>query len=460
MQKRPLTNSRPLAIALTCAASFLFAFLDTGAKYLATVAHMPVLQIIWVRFMVNTLLIVVMLGPRQVRRALPSNKLMNQLLRSVFLIGATAFNFLALQHLQLDQTATIFFLSPFIVAAFAGPMLGEWIGWHRILAICVGFTGVLFVTRPGFGNIHWAVSFSLLATLSYALYRAMTDESGRLRALIRQRSAGAARRVMRSRRWRVCRAAPRAPRSQATERRTRAPHGKRERRSETQQRRHDRERKSAKGARTSGRRGRKKAEAGRGRAGNAAKRRERRGERAYKLREEVKGQKAAPACEQVMESNDRAADSSSARYRRDILCYNYLFLWTRYLARFDSARTTLVYTPLAGAVFVAPLAFASWQMPVGIWVWSVLLSLGLLGGLGHWLLILAHERAPAPILAPFGYISIVFMIALGFTVFGDVPSWWTLIGAAIIILSGVYLLFRERYGPGSAPASSATVVEG
>lgn len=98
-------------------------------------------------------------------------------------------------------------------------------------------------------------------------------------------------------------------------------------------------------------------------------------------------------------------------------------------------------------------------MPEGIWVWSVLLSLGLLGRLGHWLLILAHERAPAPI-APFGYINIVFIIALGLTVFGDVPSWWTLIGAAIIILSGVYLLFRERYGLGSAPASSATVVEG
>jgi drug/metabolite transporter (DMT)-like permease len=89
-------------------------------------------------------------------------------------------------------------------------------------------------------------------------------------------------------------------------------------------------------------------------------------------------------------------------------------------------------------------------MPEGMWVWSVLLSLGLLGGLGHWLLILA----------PFGYINIVFMITLGLTVFGDVPSWWTLIGAAIIILSGGYLLFRERFGPGTAPASSATVVEG
>lgn len=306
MHQRPLTNSRFLAIALTCAASLLFAFLDTSAKYLATVAHVPVLEIIWIRFVVNALLIVAMLGPNAALRALPSNKLMNQLLRSVFLIGATAFNFLALQYLQLDQTATIFFLAPFIVAALAGPMLGEWIGWHRLLAICVGFTGVLFVTRPGFGGIHWAVSFSLLATLSYALY----------------------------------------------------------------------------------------------------------------------------------------------------------ILWTRYLARFDNASTTLVYTPLAGAVCVAPFALANWEMPASAWAWFVLLSTGVFGGAGHWLVILAHERAPAPILAPFGYISIIFMIALGLLVFADVPSWWTVGGAAVIILSGIYLLFRERYAPGSAPASSATVVEG
>ncbi len=306
MQQRSLTESRIFAIGLTCAASFLFAFLDTSAKYLATSAHVPVLQVIWVRFVVNLLLIVAMLGPNAAIRAFPSNKLMNQLLRSVFLAGTTALNFLALRYLQLDQTATIFFLSPFIVAALAGPMLGEWIGWHRLLAISIGFTGVLFVTRPGFGGVHWAVSFSLLATLSYALY----------------------------------------------------------------------------------------------------------------------------------------------------------ILWTRYLARYDDARTTLVYTPLAGAVFVAPFALANWQTPANSWVWFVLLSTGLFGGFGHWLVILAHERAPAPILAPFGYINIIFMIALGLAVFRDVPSWWTLAGAAIIISSGVYLLFRERYAPGSAPASSATVVEG
>ncbi len=143
------------------------------------------------------------------------------------------------------------------------------------------------------------------------------------------------------------------------------------------------------------------------------------------------------------------------------LSYALYILWTRYLARFDDARTTLVYTPLAGAVFVAPFAFAAWETPSTAWAWLVLLGAGLFGGLGHWFVILAHERAPAPILAPFGYINIVFMIALGYLAFGDAPSGWTLAGAGVIISSGVYLLFRERHAPGSSgPASSATVPEG
>ncbi len=143
------------------------------------------------------------------------------------------------------------------------------------------------------------------------------------------------------------------------------------------------------------------------------------------------------------------------------LSYALYILWTRYLARFDDAQTTLVYTPLAGALLVAPLALASWQTPKGVWVWLVLLSTVLFGGFGHWLVILAHERAPAPILAPFGYISIIYMIALGLIVFGEFQAGWALASAAIIIMSGVYLLFRERQAPGAeGAASSATVVEG
>ncbi len=305
--QRTLTESRLSGIGLICTATILFAFLDASAKYLATVAHLPIPQIVWVRFVSNAFFIIAIIGPRSIGRSLPSRKIWHQLLRSSFLLGATAFNFFALQFLQLDQTATIFYLSPFIVAALAGPFLNEWIGWRRLLAICAGFSGVLFVMRPGFGGIHWAISFSFLSTLSYALYS----------------------------------------------------------------------------------------------------------------------------------------------------------LLTRYLARFDGARTTLVYTPMAGAVFYAPFATAAWQTPQSGWAWLVLLCTGVLGGLGHWLLILAHERAPAPILAPFGYINVVFMIMLGYLIFLDVPSWWTLAGTAIISSSGIYLLFRERQTSGSdGPASSAMVVEG
>jgi drug/metabolite transporter (DMT)-like permease len=60
------------------------------------------------------------------------------------------------------------------VAALAGPLLHEWVGWHRLVAIAVGFAGVPIVMHPGFGTLHWAMLFSLAATLSYALYNLST----------------------------------------------------------------------------------------------------------------------------------------------------------------------------------------------------------------------------------------------------------------------------------------------
>jgi drug/metabolite transporter (DMT)-like permease len=63
-----------------------------------------------------------------------------------------------------------------------------------------------------------------------------------------------------------------------------------------------------------------------------------------------------------------------------------------------------------------------------------------LGGSGHALLVVAHQRAPAPVLAPFLYSEILFMVALGWLVFGDVPDLATLVGAGIVIGSGLYLL--------------------
>jgi drug/metabolite transporter (DMT)-like permease len=60
------------------------------------------------------------------------------------------------------------------------------------------------------------------------------------------------------------------------------------------------------------------------------------------------------------------------------------------------------------------------------------------------------------VLAPFIYLGLIWMSAAGFLVFGDVPTWWTLSGAAVVILSGLYLLARERKVQGETKGGPAS----
>jgi len=119
-------------------------------------------------------------------------------------------------------------------------------------------------------------------------------------------------------------------------------------------------------------------------------------------------------------------------------------LMTRRLAAYDSPET-IQFLPAVGATLVlAPFAIAYWQSPAGWLEWGVLCLLGVCGGLGHYLLALAHRYAPATVLAPFLYQQVVYMALFGYLVFGDVPGAPVWIGAAIVIASGLYLFARER----------------
>lgn len=116
---------------------------------------------------------------------------------------------------------------------------------------------------------------------------------------------------------------------------------------------------------------------------------------------------------------------------------------TRMLAKTDASSTTLFYTSLVGSVAASlPLPFV-WETPHEPLVFGAMLELGLVAGFGHFLLILAHARAPAATLAPFIYAQIFGMILLGWLIFGQVPSLWTLAGAGVVIASGIYLLLME-----------------
>jgi drug/metabolite transporter (DMT)-like permease len=287
-------RARLTGILLMCGAVACFACLDTMAKYLGR--HMDVLQVVWARYTSAFVLALILSNPFTRPRLMWTGRPVLQISRSALLLGSTIFNFAAFKYLQLDQALAILFSTPFMVAALAGPTLGEWIGPRRWAAIGVGFIGVLVVTRPGFGAIHWAALFSLASAVCYAVYS----------------------------------------------------------------------------------------------------------------------------------------------------------ITTRILARTDSSETTLFYSNLVGVVAMLPVLPFVWTPPQDWLIVTLMVTCGVFGSVGHYLLIIAHRLTPASVLSPFMYTQLVWATTLGYLVFHDVPNAWTIAGAGIVVASGLYLLHRERVrGPRS-----------
>jgi drug/metabolite transporter (DMT)-like permease len=281
-------RARLAGIGLMCLALMCFCLLDTTAKWLN--GHISTVEVLWARYAGHFVLSLIFVNPWTTPGLLSTQRPWLQIGRSILLVGSSIFNFSALRYLQLDQTSAIMFTTPLFVALCAGPMLGEWIGPRRWVAVLFGFAGVLLVTRPGAGGIHPAAILSLLGAVCYALYN----------------------------------------------------------------------------------------------------------------------------------------------------------ITTRILASYDKTSTTVFYSALVGLVIsTIPMPWF-WLTPTEPLVISAMIWAGALGWIGHLFLIMAHRRAPAPILAPFIYTQIIWMIIAGYVVFGDVPNHWTLAGVAVVVGAGLYLLYRER----------------
>jgi drug/metabolite transporter (DMT)-like permease len=166
-------GDRLKAVGLLILAITLFSALDSSAKYLATRSELPIVQIVWARFAGQFLLMLSILGAIPLSTLFGTRKLGWELARSVLMAATTAFNFLALQYLRLDQTVTVIFLGPLIVALLAGPVLGEWVGWRRLGAILVGFCGILIAVRPGI-NLHPAFGYAFGAVTAFSLFMLLT----------------------------------------------------------------------------------------------------------------------------------------------------------------------------------------------------------------------------------------------------------------------------------------------
>ena len=120
----------------------------------------------------------------------------------------------------------------------------------------------------------------------------------------------------------------------------------------------------------------------------------------------------------------------------------------RKLSRTEHPTAIVFYfTLFATLAAAASLPFGQWITPKSLTDLGLLITIGLIGGFAQFAMTHAFRLAPIAIVAPFDYLAVVFAMVLGYAVWGDLPDAWILGGAAVVILSGLYILHRETRKP-------------
>ncbi|WP_281018776.1 MULTISPECIES: DMT family transporter [unclassified Minwuia] len=283
-------------VGLYCLALVLFVGMGTLAKTLAAIY--PIEQVIWARYFFHVLLIVLMF-PRRIGSLFKTRRLGLQITRSVVVFAATAFGFTSLSIMPMAEVSAIGYVAPLMVTIMSFLILKEKVGPRRLLAVGIGFVGVIAILRPDQAN------FSLWSLLPLAM---------------------------------------------AT-------------------------------------------------------------------------------------------------------CYATFMVMTRLIRGAAPPLNSLFYTAIVGAVVATiPLPFI-WQDPEPLH-WLMFAGMGLIGGTGHFLMIKAFEQTEASMIAPFVYTELLWSIVAGAIFFSEIPGIGMLVGAAVIMASGLFILYREQRAAAEAKAAA------
>jgi drug/metabolite transporter (DMT)-like permease len=160
-------------ILFMCGAGLLFPIMSGFAKFLGESGYNS-LQVSWARAFGHIVFMLAFFVPRFGLRMLRTRRPLIQLLRSSTLFGSNATNFFAITFIPLAKTASISLMAPLLVVPLARLILGERTTAGRMMALCVGFAGVLIVIRPGTELFHWASLFAVASAAGYAVYQVLT----------------------------------------------------------------------------------------------------------------------------------------------------------------------------------------------------------------------------------------------------------------------------------------------
>ena len=122
--------------------------------------------------------------------------------------------------------------------------------------------------------------------------------------------------------------------------------------------------------------------------------------------------------------------------------YGFYLIITRKLSNSDNPLLTLLITGAVGAILVSLVIPFYWVKP-SFNQWSLMAGIGIFACVGHIFLILSLKYADASKLAPLGYTEIIPNVLIGYYFFNELPDNWTYLGLFIIILSGLYISWRQ-----------------
>jgi len=280
-------NPLILAITLVLISGFVLAGMDSLAKELTKT--LSVLQVTWARYFFHAIFVTLIFSLQGHRDFLTPKAPIIQILRGFCMVGITASLYYAIQFISLAEATTIMYLSPLLITLLAGVFLGESIGKQHLIAVVLGFIGILFITKPGFQNFNFAMLVALFAAFILALY----------------------------------------------------------------------------------------------------------------------------------------------------------FLLTSKVKHIDNPRTSLFYSSIIGAIGLSLLLPLGWKNP-SLNQFLLLVSMGALGAIGHFLLIKAYSLSPASSLSPYLNSQVIAATLFSIFLFSDVLQWNFFVGTSLILIAGLYLWFYEH----------------
>ena len=163
-----------LGILLMIITTIVFASQDGLSKYLAT--EYNVYMVVMIRYWFFAAFVISMSSRRTggIKRVSKTKSPILQIFRSLILVAEMCITILAFTLLGLAETHAIFASYPLIIAMLSGPILGEYVGWRRWLAISIGFIGILIILNPGNGIFSPYALVPLAGAILFALYGLLT----------------------------------------------------------------------------------------------------------------------------------------------------------------------------------------------------------------------------------------------------------------------------------------------